>query len=105
METLAMAEGFAIIALCQTHQSRRKYGVMILREVKNIALASKCLQVSLSDLQLSAQFSSLAESNLSDRRARCRRANSDRENHSFPHAARKGRAPSQSLLLIIGLFS
>ena len=40
-----MAEGFAIIALCQTHHNRRKYGVMILREVKNIAIASKCLQV------------------------------------------------------------
>ncbi len=40
-----MAEGFAIIALCQTHHNRRKYGVMILREVKNIAMASKCLQV------------------------------------------------------------
>jgi hypothetical protein len=40
-----MAEGFAIIALCQTHYSRRKYGVMILREVKHIAIASKCLQV------------------------------------------------------------
>jgi hypothetical protein len=45
METLAMAEGFGIIALCQTHHNRRKYGVMILREVKNIAIASKCLQV------------------------------------------------------------
>ena len=45
METLAMAEGFGIIALCQTHHIRRKYGVMILREVKNIAVASKCLQV------------------------------------------------------------
>lgn len=45
METLAMAEGFGIIALCQTQHVRRKYGVMILREVKNIALASKCLQV------------------------------------------------------------
>ncbi|CAF4112912.1 unnamed protein product, partial [Rotaria sordida] len=45
METLAMAEGFGIIALCQTHHSRRKYSVMILREVKNIAVASKCLQV------------------------------------------------------------
>ncbi|CAF0781184.1 unnamed protein product [Adineta steineri] len=44
METLAMAEGFGIIALCQTHHIRRKYGVMILREVKNIAVASKCLQ-------------------------------------------------------------
>ncbi|CAF4578036.1 unnamed protein product [Rotaria sp. Silwood1] len=44
METLAMAEGFGIIALCQTHHSRRKYSVMILREVKNIAVASKCLQ-------------------------------------------------------------
>ncbi len=41
-----MAEGFAIIALCQTQHNRRKYGVMILREVKNIAIASKCLQVS-----------------------------------------------------------
>ena len=40
-----MAEGFGIIALCQTHHMRRKYGVMILREVKNIAMASKCLQV------------------------------------------------------------
>ncbi len=40
-----MAEGFGIIALCQTHHNRRKYGVMILREVKNIAIASKCLQV------------------------------------------------------------
>ena len=40
-----MAEGFAIIALCQTHHTRRKYGVMILREVKNIAIATKCLQV------------------------------------------------------------
>jgi hypothetical protein len=45
METLAMAEGFGIIALCQTQHNRRKYGVMILREVKNIAVASKCLQV------------------------------------------------------------
>jgi len=45
LETLAMAEGFGIIALCQTHHNRRKYGVMILREVKNIAIASKCLQV------------------------------------------------------------
>ncbi|CAF0968774.1 unnamed protein product [Adineta ricciae] len=44
METLAMAEGFGIIALCQTHHVRRKYGVLILREVKNIAVASKCLQ-------------------------------------------------------------
>ncbi|UJR37705.1 hypothetical protein I4U23_030400, partial [Adineta vaga] len=44
METLAMAEGFGIIALCQTNHIRRKYGVMILREVKNIAVASKCLQ-------------------------------------------------------------
>ena len=40
-----MAEGFGIIALCQAHHVRRKYGVMILREVKNIAVASKCLQV------------------------------------------------------------
>lgn len=40
-----MAEGFAILALCQTHHSRRRYSVMILREVKNIAVASKCLQV------------------------------------------------------------
>ena len=40
-----MAEGFGIIALCQTHHVRRKYGVLILREVKNIAVASKCLQV------------------------------------------------------------
>ena len=40
-----MAEGFGIIALCQTHHTRRRYGVTILREVKNIALVSKCLQV------------------------------------------------------------
>ena len=40
-----MVEGFSIIALCQTHHTRRKYSVMILREVKNIAIASKCLQV------------------------------------------------------------
>jgi hypothetical protein len=85
-----MAEGFAIIALCQTHQSRRKYGVMILREVKNIALASKCLQVIISYLQVFRHCSPLAESNLSDRCARRCGAHRNRENHSSPHSARKG---------------
>lgn len=46
METLAMVEGFAIMALCQTQHARRRLGVMILREVKNIAVVAKCLQVS-----------------------------------------------------------
>lgn len=64
-----MAEGFGIIALCQTHHNRRKYGVMILREVKNIAIASKCLQVRSLVETPSSEYSIdiLAESTMSHR--------------------------------------
>ena len=91
METLAMAEGFAIVALCQTHHTRRKYGVMILREVKNIALASKCLQVKRKQLleKISTSFSLVAESNLFDRRSGRGCSGGDRENHADVDAARK----------------
>ena len=51
-----MAESFGIIALCQTNHIRRKYSVMILREVKNIAIASKCLQVNQSRYSCSSKF-------------------------------------------------
>ncbi|CAF1234262.1 unnamed protein product, partial [Didymodactylos carnosus] len=47
VETLAMVEGFGIICLSQTQHIRRKYGVLLLREIKNIAVATKCLQANL----------------------------------------------------------